>query len=91
MAGSVKGRTILMRAARPSAQFVPRRVGSCCWCGADVPAPLLGTVPCGHCGSFEVDWPPDPPPRVVERRRDTTHLPGVIAYRLLGARIYGPS
>jgi hypothetical protein len=92
--GSLKGRVIGNRLARPAAQFLVEREGSCAWCGFDIRAPKDQAVACPRCRSFEIDWiepkpAPPTPAHVSNRTRDEQWVPGSIAYSLLGARVVG--
>lgn len=91
MSGSVKGRVIGNRLARPSTQFLIEREGSCAWCGFEVRAPKDGEICCPRCQSEEIDWitPATPVPPAATRTRDANWLPGSYAYPMFGCRVFG--
>jgi hypothetical protein len=88
MSGSAKGRVIFSRAVR-NATAQPIQHGTCAWCGWECATPKVAGLTCLRCGSDEIDW--TDPLRVVARPYvpQNTHVPGLIAASVLGARVHG--
>lgn len=71
------------------------RTGTCAWCGADCVEYLSLPTSCSVCRSKEIDWvEPEPQPlgpQPAHQHVANTHIPGSIAYTLLGGMVRGSS
>ena len=90
--GSAKGRVIGSTATR--GKVIPlrgRRTGTCAWCGYEIFRPRESVSHCPNCAAIEIDWedPPTPVAPVAHQHIRDDHVPGSIAFGMLGGFVRG--